>query len=414
MKGLLEMELEALDEGREWTRRRLQERLQEQIDAIGAVCPQAGIMLKNRRRRQLKLRSVSGVLELNSWYGYSLARGAWVCPCREVWGLEPYQRSTPELQSRMCFTATQANSYEGAALVADRWGCPVSDDLIREEVQRQGKEAAQAHWPPQKSTHAQEEFSMVIMMDGWMARERGTDWGLDPKKPSTQRVAWREIKSAVIYRFEQRAETQSGRGMLCEKYIVACAPLTEPVTFGQAVQEEAMRRGLARAKNVYVVIDGAAWLWDLTQDRFAESIKTLDLYHASQHLWTLGHEIYGEGTPESKKWVTQLLHQLRHGKEDRVIRRLEEILEKWEFQDPDVQETVEREVHYFVKHRDHLHYQDRADEGAPMGSGAVESLARQLQNRFKSCGQFWNREGLTNLLAIITTVKNNDESFLWN
>lgn len=316
MKGLLEMELEVLEEGREWIRRRLQERLQEQIDAIGAVCPQAGIMLKNQRRRQLKLRSVSGVLELNSWYGYSRARGAWVCPCREVWGLEPYQRSTPELQSRMCFTATQANSYEGAARVADRWGCPVSDDLIREEVQRQGKEAAQAHWPPQKSSHAQEEFSMVIMMDGWMARERGTDWGLDPKKPSTQRVAWREI--------------------------------------------------------------------------------------------------YGEGTPESKKWVTQLLHQLRHGKEDRVIRRLEEILEKWEFQDPDVQETVEREVHYFVKHRDHLHYQDRADEGAPMGSGAVESLARQLQNRFKSCRQFWNREGLTNLLAIITTVKNNDESFLWN
>jgi hypothetical protein len=93
----------------------------------------------------------------------------------------------------------------------------VSDDLIREEVQRKGKEAAQAHWPPQKSSHAQEEFSMVIMMDGWMARERGTDWGLDPKKPSTQRVAWREIKSAVIYRFEQRAETQSGRGMLSEK-----------------------------------------------------------------------------------------------------------------------------------------------------------------------------------------------------
>ena len=35
-----------------------------------------------------------------------------------------------------------------------------------------------------------------------------------------------------------------------------------------------------------------------------------------------------------------------------------------------------------------------------MGSGAVESLCRQLQNRFKSCGQFWSLNGLTHLLAI--------------
>ena len=97
-----------------------------------------------------------------------------------------------------------------------------------------------------------------------------------------------------------------------------------------------------------------------------------------------------------------------------MIRRLEQILEKWEFQSASVQETLEREIEYFRKHRDHVHYQDRANEGAPIGSGAVESLARQLQNRFKNCGQFWTREGLTNLLAIVTTFKNQDESFLWN
>ena len=59
MKGLLELEQEVLEEGREWTRRRLQERLQEQIDEIGAVCPQSGLLLKDQRRCLLKLRSVS-------------------------------------------------------------------------------------------------------------------------------------------------------------------------------------------------------------------------------------------------------------------------------------------------------------------------------------------------------------------
>ncbi len=415
MKGLLELEQEVLEEGREWTRRRLQERLQEQIDEIGTVCPHSGLLLRNQRRRPLKLRSISGFLELKAWYGYSSAQNAWVCPCREAWGLEHYQRSTPELQSRLCCTATQAGSYEGAARLASRWGgSEVSDDLIRDEVQRKGEVAAQANWPPPNPPEAEENFSMVIMMDGWMVRERGADWGSNRKKNSLDRVNWHEIKSAVIYRLEHRAQVQSGRGMLCEKYIVACPPQTDPLSFGKAVQEEGMRRGLAQAEKVYIVIDGAVWLWDPAEDRFAESVKTLDIHHASQHLWVLGREIYGDGTPECKKWVENLLHQLRHGQEDRVIGSLGRLLEKWKFQDPDVQKTVEREVQYFVKHKDHIHYQDRADEGTPIGSGAVESLARQLQNRFKNCGQFWKRKGLTNLLAIVTTVKNNDERILWN
>ena len=112
------MEQEVLEEGREWIRRRLQERLQQQIDEIAAVCPQSGLLLRNQRRRSLKLRSISGILELKAWYGYSSAQNAWVCPCREAWGLEPYQRSTPELQSRLCYTATQVGSYEGAARLA--------------------------------------------------------------------------------------------------------------------------------------------------------------------------------------------------------------------------------------------------------------------------------------------------------
>jgi len=54
---LLSMEKEVLEEGREWTRRRLQERLQEAADAILPVCEQSGLVLKRQRnssgRREL-------------------------------------------------------------------------------------------------------------------------------------------------------------------------------------------------------------------------------------------------------------------------------------------------------------------------------------------------------------------------
>jgi hypothetical protein len=54
----------------------------------------------------------------------------------------------------------------------------------------------------------------------------------------------------VIYRLEQRAQSAGGRGLLVEKYAVATPTQTTPVDFGAAVQAEALRRGLGRAKVV--------------------------------------------------------------------------------------------------------------------------------------------------------------------
>ena len=162
------------------------------------------------------------------------------------------------------------------------------------------------------------------------------------------------------------------------------------------------------------MIDGAVWLWDLATDRFKDAVLTLDFQHAAQHLWALAHELYGQGTATARAWVEPLLHQLRHGEEQRVVQSLKQLLTPSEPRSAPSQKAVTREVEYIVNHEDHLHYQARENEGAPMGSGAVESLCRQLQNRFKSCGQFWSRNGLTHLLAINVLFKNQSARFLWN
>jgi hypothetical protein len=44
--------------------------------------------------------------------------------------------------------------------------------------------------------------------------------------------------------------------MLLQKYVVVSPPETTPVDFGAAVQTEALRRGLGRARKVNVVING--------------------------------------------------------------------------------------------------------------------------------------------------------------
>jgi hypothetical protein len=414
MNTLRQLEQEVLGEGREWTRQRLEKRLQAQSDAMPTLCPQTGEPLKEVRWRDLQLSTVVGPVKLRVRHGYSPALDQWVCPVRELWGLKAYQRLSPELESRLAYTASETASYEAAAKMAATWGSPVSDGCIHQHVQSLGEAAAELSLPMPKPPPKEPEFSLVIMLDGWLARERGPDWGAGPRKKQAERIAWHEIKSAVIYRLEQRGQNASGRGMLIEKFVVATPPETSPVDFGAAVQAEAQRRGLGRAKKVYLVMDGAVWLWELAEDRFAEAIKTLDFHHARDHLWALAHELHGQDTPEAKAWVQPLLRSLRTGGEARVVRRLEELLESPSERAPQSQEVVEREVNYFVNHREHLHYRAMEQAGAPRGSGAVESLGKQLQRRLRGCGQIWSRPGFTHLLRLCVFIKNQDDSFLWN
>lgn len=414
MNRLRQMEQEALAQGREWTRRRLEQQLQDDSDALPAVCPQSGEGLKDVRWRDLHLSTISGVVKLRVRHGYSPALGQWVCPARQAWGLKPYQRLSPELESRLAYTASETASYEAASQMAARWGCPVSDGCIHQHLQSLG-EAAEAIPLPQPVIAPQEpDFSLVIMLDGWLARERGPDWGASPRKKEPQRIVWHEVKSAVIYRLERRVANDRGRGMLIEKFVVATPPETSPVDFGTAVQAEARRRGMGRAKYVYLVMDGAIWLWELAEDRFAQASKTLDFHHARDHLWAVANSLHGEATPQAKAWVQPLLQSLRKGRENQVVRQLQELLQNQSERTPESQELIEREVKFFVKHRDHLHYQAMEKAGAPRGSGAVESLGKQLQQRLRGCGQIWGRPGFTRLLRVVVLVKNHDDHLLWN
>jgi hypothetical protein len=60
MNRLRQLEQEALAQGREWTRRRLEQQLQDHSDALPAVCPQTGEGLKDVRWRDLQLSTISG------------------------------------------------------------------------------------------------------------------------------------------------------------------------------------------------------------------------------------------------------------------------------------------------------------------------------------------------------------------
>jgi len=357
------------------------------------------------------------LVKLTVDYGQDPATQKWFCPQQQAWGLLPHQKITPGLAEKLCFTAVASTSYEQAAAVAARWGVAVDDSVIHQQVQHAGERADQqaqaraASAPGSASLPDVPPGALVIMMDGWMVRHRGGDWGLQPAHVPGERVAWQECKSAVIYRLAASAQTENGRGLLVEKFVVAYTG--EPLEFGRRVQAEARRRGLGQVARVYVVADGGVWIWNIVADRFAEAVGVLDFYHASQHLWALAHTLHPSEEAGARAWVEPLLHQLRHGAEAGVLQTLQD-LPAWCAQRGQVlPPTAGKEIHYFENHRAHLHYEARAAEGCPVGSGAMESLCGQLQGRFKRCGQFWTEPGRRRLMALEVARRNQDWNQVW-
>lgn len=342
-------------------------------------------------------------------------------------GFEDDRGCSPELIERICFTATQALSYEACERIAAKWGVAVSDSTIQQYVCKEGERVQalrderieEAVNPATRSNVVRQaakrcrgaEFSLVIMLDGWFVRERGEQWGLKPPEKIANRIDWREVKTGVVFRREDQARTQSGRGVILKKHYEARR--TDARDFGRRLYALALAHGLHQAKRVFVVADGGVWIWKIADERFRGARQLLDFYHASQHLHAVAQAIHPD--PEkAKKWVEPLLHQLKNGGENGVIESLEQLTELIdELESQERSETVRKNIEYFRQHRDRIQYKNMAKHGCPIGSGAIESTCAQLQDRFKRTGQYWTPKGEKSLMALEIIRRNEQWNEFW-
>ena len=81
--------------------------------------------------------------------------------------------------------------------------------------------------------------------------------------------------------------------------------------------------------------------------------------------------------------------------------------------DPAVLEIIREQDAYFRNHAEHMDYAANAALGVPIGSGSVESLCSQFQNRLKRTGQFWTKAGFAALLRVMVRKWNGELDSLW-
>ena len=361
----------------------------------------------------MRLRAGPGVVELEVLHGQDPVDRHWGCPIRERWGLSDHQQLSLALEDKLAFTVTATGSYQEAAFLAQKWGVSISVSAVYALTQRLGRRAEVATQERLGTTPVEKQPEReraptalgVLMLDGWQVRQRGEGWG--KRRTQKPRVEWHEWKTGVYYRQEQSGRTAGDRGVIAEKIVVGWQG--DAIEFGRRLHWEALGVGLGRAKAKLIVADGAPWIWNLAQDRWAGATEVLDFYHASQHLWELGRAIIGSDQAQVAQWVEPRRHQLRHGREAKLLAEIAQIK-------PPPTETgkvIQREQSYFAGHARRMNYRNIHRRGWPIGSGPVESACRNRQCRFKRPGQSWTPLGMRHLGALTEARHNGHWDELW-
>ena len=406
---------------------------QAKANATPCHCPHCHAELVDQKYLYRHLDSRFGPLDLWRRYGRCPRCETWHFPADHALGLGKHAPASPYLQEMAALLVSKMPP-EQAVLVAQRMGLPLSRCTLDREAHRQGLKAEAARTaaltqldtveglrslsaategpPPQP-------FTLVIEIDAWNIRERD-HWGQTEKlRAQGQPVSrWHWVYVGTVFRLDHRAQTAGDRALISQRAYAATRLGVEALL--RQLYYEALRCGLGQAQDVLVIADGALWIWHAVQDRFPQARQRLDLYHGDEHLWAVANDLFGQGTPEARAWVTPLLRRLRQDAVPAVIHRLQELQPTLS---QALQKKVQNQIDYFADNQKRMHYRDiirarkalakgtatsaqRRQANEPLGSGAIESTCRQYQGRFKRTGQFWSTAGDEALMCLETFWRN--------
>ena len=169
---------------------------------------------------------------------------------------------------------------------------------------------------------------------------------LDGALVPVRQEGWQEVKIGSVFEIQLRPTKDQETGEMVD-LAQAChttyvAHLGGPRDFAQALWAEARHRQWTQAADTIIVADGAAWIWNIVEEHFYDSVQAIDWYHASEHLAQAAHLVYGEGTPQAQTWRTEHENVLFEGHAEQIAKRLDQLAKE----KPKLAEGLRREAGY--------------------------------------------------------------------
>ena len=241
---------------------------------------------------------------------------------------------------------------------------------------------------------------VIIAVDGGRTRLRRPKCGRRRKSSRHHgyHAEWKEPKLLTIYVVDER-----GRRIKTERIPVTNDGTFEGVEAFMALLEmHLVRLGIRQARSVLLIGDGAPWIWlriPALLHRLgcpAEIIfEAIDFYHAAGLLNTFAQLAFSSPAT-AQAWFKRQRRWLKQGRIGTVLHNMQAQLAQAKGTSREEMETI---YEYFVTHRPRMAYRQLAERHLPIGSGAVESLIRQVVNlRLKGSGKFWLKEHAEGML----------------
>ena len=141
------------------------------------------------------------------------------------------------------------------------------------------------------------------------------------------------------------------------------------------MRAEGIRRGADHVRQLTVIGDGAAWIWNIATGKFPEATQIVDLYHAREHLHSLTRSLEFMLLDRRDEWLAARLEDLDYG----YIDGIEAAVRKYPLEGVKKDEA-EKELGYFLNNAPRMRYHWFRSRGLFVGSGVVEA---RLQGRHR-------------------------------
>jgi hypothetical protein len=271
---------------------------------------------------------------------------------------------------------------------------PVSDSSLWRLAQKVGRalkaqetlEQASPMQPEVADASAQAD-TRLLSMDGGMVNIEGE--------------GWKELKvglvGTVIADEPASVDEVSSVHTTAAHY---CAVLGDVTAFTPVLLALARRTAFRQAAQSCITADGAAWIWNLADTHFADSVQIVDYYHARQHLSLAAQALFPDHPARADTWFHAHTQDLFAGSFQPIVADLE-------------QAGLTDSAAYFQTHCARMNYADFQEQGYPIGSGSVESEVKQFKHRLDGPGMYWSRQGAENMILIRATVLDGSFDTRW-
>jgi hypothetical protein len=387
-------------------RRDLQRRLLEERttgpreNTVPCACGQHA---RYRVTRERVVTTRHGAVRLPRSYYYCSACRAGFAPLDTALGLDA-GNTTRQIREWSALLAAQIDSFAQArTLLAQLTGVWVGESTVERAAVAVGTALRQAQQAAATQHHqgrlpqpTHKPQRLYVSCDGVMIPRRDA-WKRDGSLGKLH-CYFAECKTAAFYEAKRGPDGRDTGVARCT-YL---ATLGDVTAFAPLVAAQAHASGHHWARELIVLADGAAWIWNLAAAQFPTAIQIVDFWHASEHLWTIARACCAgddatQAAAAAQEWVHARQAELKADEFDAVL----SAIEAWAPATAAERETQTTERHYFTSNRERMQYGAFLKRGYHIGSGVIEAACRHVVgSRLDQVGMHWSAEAGEAMVAL--------------